>query len=72
MILDDFFIWLNENTVLSPSSLKHYKGGVRTISHEMLEKKVIRIPLEEMSAEQLEVAIFNKKIRQEQECIVIH
>ena len=59
MILDDFFIWLNENTVLSPSSLKHYKGGVRTISHEMLEKKVIRIPLEEMSAEQLEVAIFN-------------
>ena len=53
MILDDFFIWLNENTVLSPSTLKQYKGGVRTISNKKKKKKVIRIPLEEMSAEQL-------------------
>ncbi len=59
MILDDFYEWLKENTTLSESSLKHYKGGVRTISAEMLEKRVISMPLEEMSVEQLEIAIFN-------------
>lgn len=59
MILDEFYIWLTENTTLSSSSLKHYQGGVRTISSEMIEKKVIKLPLEEMSAEQLELAVFN-------------
>lgn len=59
MILDDFYDWLNENVTLSASSLEHYKGGVHTISSEMMKKKVIKQPLEEMTSEQLEIAIFN-------------
>ena len=62
MDLDSFYDWLKNTSFSSkPESIspQKYKGGVRTISSEMLEKHVIRLPLEEMTLEQLEIAIFN-------------
>lgn len=52
MILEEFCTWLEKTTFSSnpeSSSPKKYKGGVKIISSEMLKKKVIPQPLEDMS-----------------------
>ena len=62
MILDDFCEWLKNTTFSSrpkSTSPKKYKGGVSTISSEMLQKEIIHQPLEDMSLEQFDIALFN-------------
>ena len=58
-MLNDFIDWLSDNTNLSERSIKRYESGVRVVSKEMLMKKIISVPLENMSPTQMEIAIFN-------------
>lgn len=54
--LSEFYDFLLKN---KPNSAEHYESGLRSVSKDMLRENVISKPLEEMSAPELEIAIFN-------------
>lgn len=57
MTESDFSNWLANNTSLLETSIKHYLGGVRIISKEMLAADVIGKPLFEMNRLEYEIAL---------------
>lgn len=54
---DSFALWLQQSTALSDSSIYKYSQAVDTISREMSEYGVLRKPLRDMHALELDVAI---------------
>ncbi len=54
-----FSAWLAANTNLADSSIYKYSGAVRVISNEMLDKRIIAKPLQNMSPFELDIAILN-------------
>lgn len=54
--LTDFYEFLLKN---KPNSADHYESGLRAVSKDMLKEGVINKPLEEMTAPELEIAVFN-------------
>ena len=57
IILEEFSMWMSENTALSDSSIYKYTRAVNTISNEMLEKGVITESLLSMSTLHLDIFI---------------
>ena len=55
--LEEFSVWMRENSTLSDSSVYKYTRAVNTISNEMKEKGVITESLLAMSALQLDVFV---------------
>jgi hypothetical protein len=58
----DFSEWLescvkHNNVLLKPASVSHYSQGLRTVSKDMLTRKTISKPLEEMDLSELDLAI---------------
>lgn len=53
----DYINWLLENTNLSEASVERYESGVRVISEEMLQAKIIDKPLDEYDTTELAIAI---------------
>lgn len=54
---DPFADWLSTTTPLAISSIDKYARAVRTISQEMIQKKVIAKPINEMDAFELDIAM---------------
>ena len=57
VILEEFSVWMRENSTLSDSSVYKYTRAVNTISNEMKEKGVITESLLVMSALQLDIFV---------------
>lgn len=57
VIKDPFADWLTARTTLADSSIDKYARAVRTISQEMVEKKIIVKPINEMDAFELDIAM---------------
>ena len=55
--LEEFSVWMRENSTLSESSVYKYTRAVNTISNEMIEKGVITESLLAMSALQLDIFV---------------
>ena len=55
--LEEFSVWMRENSTLSDSSVYKYTRAVNTISNEMKEKGVITESLLEMSSLQLDIFV---------------
>ena len=55
--LEEFSVWMRENSTLSDSSVYKYTRAVNTISNEMKEKGVITESLLAMSALQLDIFV---------------
>ena len=55
--LEEFSMWMRENSTLSDSSVYKYTRAVNTISNEMKEKDVITESLLAMSALQLDIFV---------------
>lgn len=57
VVLDEFSVWMRENSTLSDSSVYKYTRAVNTISNEMEEKGIITESLLLMSTLQLDIFI---------------
>ena len=58
-MLEQFEMWMKENTDLADSSVEHYKRAVQAISNDMLNIGVINKSLVEMSLIEFDIALNN-------------
>lgn len=56
---NSFSAWLSVNTNLADSSIYKYSSAVRVISNEMLDRRIIAKPIQNMSVFELDIALSN-------------